>query len=692
MLLDNWGALPERVRIAPLEHPTSFESRLRDANHYTPRAWNTLVNEMMRGADGLTRNRLLEQLGGLRPGQFDHYDTHTSHSDGSSCSQCLVGLSSRYACIRCTKGAAALQVQHDGPRVCPQHMRWIAVESTEQQCTVGADVLRADRRYQRLRRAGLLDSRRLAELLGCVEAWATAHQLQHGAPARFAIAVNIAQALQAQPDRDGNSSATDRYGALAAAVTAVAGDQSAVLTDSIWLLLRADRLNAETSPHRFASTAGTSGDESGELDVLSTNFYPRVHHLQLSQLVNSPAPGTRFTQAARLDDDNDYVCPRGHRFSATGRVLLASRASGGCGYCARKKVAPGSSLSDTHPALATQWHPTANGLVKPTDIFSGTGQSYFWLCPQGHTYPATPNSRTSKGTGCGYCANVRVDRTNSLRSTHPHLESEWNLELNGGLTPGDVVAGSEREAWWNCPDGHTYEAPIDSRAAGSRCRVCTHQIVHPSTSLASTHPDVAARWAHEENGGRTPEQVFAGSNDKVWWRCDNGCLYDQAISSAAKGVGCRFCSNRSTTKKNCMRTARPDLAAEFHPTKNGDYTPDNLVAGTSRPLWWLCSLGHDWEVSGDNRVRQRTGCPYCSNKKVWAGFNDMATTRPDLAAEFHKTKNGALKPTDVVAGTGKRIWWECGHGHEWPATGDSRANRGRGCKECTKASACTPVP
>ncbi|KAA9133610.1 zinc-ribbon domain-containing protein [Microbacterium caowuchunii] len=62
----------------------------------------------------------------------------------------------------------------------------------------------------------------------------------------------------------------------------------------------------------------------------------------------------------------------------------------------------------------------------------------------------------------------------------------------------------------------------------------------------------------------------------------------------------------------------------------------------------------------------------------------MATTRPDVATGLHKTKNGSLKPTDVIAGTGKRVWWECECGYERQATGDSRANKGRGCRECKR--------
>lgn len=47
------------------------------------------------------------------------------------------------------------------------------------------------------------------------------------------------------------------------------------------------------------------------------------------------------------------------------------------------------------------------------------------------------------------------------------------------------------------------------------------------------------------------------------------------------------------------------------------------------------------------------------------GFNDLATSHPHLVKQWHPTKNGALTPEGIVAGSGKDIWWQCEKGHEW---------------------------
>ncbi len=108
-----------------------------------------------------------------------------------------------------------------------------------------------------------------------------------------------------------------------------------------------------------------------------------------------------------------------------------------------------------------------------------------------------------------------------------------------------------------------------------------------------------------------------------------------------------------------MSVTHPWLSAEFHATKNGELTPAILLAGTHKKLWWQClkNLNHVWQARGSKRVTGQ-GCPLCSGKKV-DQTNNMAATHPELAAEFHPTKNGRMSPDTIVAGTGKKLWWIC---------------------------------
>lgn len=65
------------------------------------------------------------------------------------------------------------------------------------------------------------------------------------------------------------------------------------------------------------------------------------------------------------------------------------------------------------------------------------------------------------------------------------------------------------------------------------------------------------------------------------------------------------------------------------------------------------------------------------------GFNDLATTNPEMAKEWHPTKNGELKPTEVTAGGRIRVWWMCSAGHEWQSYIYSRVGKNSGCAICS---------
>lgn len=133
--------------------------------------------------------------------------------------------------------------------------------------------------------------------------------------------------------------------------------------------------------------------------------------------------------------------------------------------------------------------------------------------------------------------------------------------------------------------------------------------------------------------------------------------------------------------RRILALTNPVLASQWHPTKNGALTPEDVAPGAGRKAWWRCEEGHEWEAVINSRNRGR-GCPYCSGDRTWAGYNDIATTHPELIEEWAFDLNGPLLPEQVSAGSNKKAWWRCGKGHEWEAVLSSRAD-GRGCPYCS---------
>jgi Probable Zinc-ribbon domain len=105
---------------------------------------------------------------------------------------------------------------------------------------------------------------------------------------------------------------------------------------------------------------------------------------------------------------------------------------------------------------------------------------------------------------------------------------------------------------------------------------------------------------------------------------------------------------------------------------------------SSKKVWWVCALRHEWRAPVANRTKQGSGCPVCTGRTVLVGYNDLATKSPALAAQWHPRKNGSLTPEMVLAGTHKKVWWVCAFGHEWATSVKDRAT-GRGCPRCARS-------
>lgn len=133
---------------------------------------------------------------------------------------------------------------------------------------------------------------------------------------------------------------------------------------------------------------------------------------------------------------------------------------------------------------------------------------------------------------------------------------------------------------------------------------------------------------------------------------------------------------------NMLDDTHPDIAKEWHPTKNGALTADKISAGSHKKAWWLGTCGHEWEGVIRNRVKRKSGCHYCAGKKVLVGFNDLATLKPEVAKEWHPTLNKTA-PEDCTVRSNKKVWWKCVNGHVWEAPISYRTGkRGGGCSYC----------
>lgn len=129
------------------------------------------------------------------------------------------------------------------------------------------------------------------------------------------------------------------------------------------------------------------------------------------------------------------------------------------------------------------------------------------------------------------------------------------------------------------------------------------------------------------------------------------------------------------------------LEIEWHPTKNAGLSPDTMPAGSGELVWWTCrdDPEHVWQAQVRSRTIRGTRCPFCMGRRT-APHQSLAATFPDLAAQWHPTRNGTKTAADFSFGSHHEAWWQCSRhkGHVWKSRIASRTAMATGCPLCAR--------
>ena len=253
-----------------------------------------------------------------------------------------------------------------------------------------------------------------------------------------------------------------------------------------------------------------------------------------------------------------------------------------------------------------------------------------------------------------------------LSETHPELATQAI-----GWDPSAYTPGSSKKVLWRCELGHEWEQDIVSRTKrGYGCPYCSgHRVFVGFNDLATTNPEIA-----KEANGWDPTTITSGKSSKYSWKCFKGHVWDASVSSRTRLLtGCPYCSGRFPIPGfNDLASTNPDLASQAF-----GWDPKSVSAGSEKKMEWRCPELHTWKATVNSRAGQKIGCPYCSGRFSIKGETDLATVRPEIAAQAY-----GWDPTSVKPMSHKKVKWKCMKGHIWEAAISSRSV-GVGCPVCS---------
>ena len=212
-----------------------------------------------------------------------------------------------------------------------------------------------------------------------------------------------------------------------------------------------------------------------------------------------------------------------------------------------------------HPLAAEfDW---SNAPMTPGRLAQQDNNLFWWRCPDGHSWRASPNNRVGKGSGCPDCGGYRLSDLNrlSMNCPDPVLLEQWDYAKNAPLTPEDVSRrASTSKVWWTCSvaDDHRWPETVDKRVSGRGCPFCSGQRVSSTNRLSSMRPDIAAQL-DEELSGFTADSVGIGSLKIGTWNCPNDPQHPSWEAPVSRrtggkkgvGTGCDSCRLKQTSRQ-----------------------------------------------------------------------------------------------------------------------------------------------
>lgn len=219
--------------------------------------------------------------------------------------------------------------------------------------------------------------------------------------------------------------------------------------------------------------------------------------------------------------------------------------------------------------------------------------------------------------------------------------------------------------------------------------------------LKDKYPEIFSQINVEKTLEKYPginlDKITSKSHLIIFWNCEKHGAYECQVSSKVaynfSSSGCPYCSHRklfpgetdleSWSKNN----NRQDILDSWDYEKN-IILPSEILYASNKEFWFKCDkCGGEYKQVLYTKSLGNNRCPYCSNKRVLPGFNDLETWVHNhtefqyILDEWDYSKN-IIKPSEMIPHSTKKIWFICPNNHSYCAKICNRLSNHTDCPYC----------
>lgn len=180
----------------------------------------------------------------------------------------------------------------------------------------------------------------------------------------------------------------------------------------------------------------------------------------------------------------------------------------------------GQSLNETHPIVATFWHPKRNGQLESNEVMAFSHESHWWQCLECKAeWCEKVVNVTKRNNVCKHCSKQSAGPEYNLLKSYPKIAKEL---INAD--PTKITPHSGEQHKWKCSKcTYEWESRVNGRTGKGKngCPQCAGKVLSFETSIAGVSSEAVKAWDYEKNQ-KNPEEVFPGTHVKYFFKCSCG--------------------------------------------------------------------------------------------------------------------------------------------------------------------------